>query len=106
MRAVSQFTIHSLNDVYTGNAAPSNPYKGQLWVDTSTTPPVTKVYTGSAWKEQNGTDTIRSSVKTVEDKQAELETSLEDLPALSAAKLQRFKQSNLILMIFKRTLLR
>ena len=79
MRAVSQFTIHSLNDVYTGNAAPSNPYKGQLWVDTSTTPPVTKVYTGSAWKEQNGTDTIRSSVRTVEDKQAELETSLDGL---------------------------
>lgn len=79
MKSQSQITIYALNDVVTQNTAPSNPYKGELWVDTSKTPPVTMVYNGSKWVEQNGTDTIRSSVKTVEEKQAEFKTSLEGL---------------------------
>lgn len=37
------------------------------------------VYNGSKWVEQNGTDTIRSSVKTVEEKQAEFKTNLDGL---------------------------
>lgn len=61
MQAQNQFTIYDLNDVYTGSSAPASPYIGQLWVDTSQTPPVTKVYTGSAWKEQNGTDDLRTN---------------------------------------------
>ena len=68
MKSQNQFTIYSLNDVATQSTAPENPYKGQLWVDTSKTPPVTMVYNGSKWVEQNGTYTIRSSVKTVEEK--------------------------------------
>ena len=79
MRAQAQYTIHTLNDVVTSKTAPASPYLGQLWVDTSKSPPVTKVWNGSAWKEQNGTDTLRSSISTVETKASKLETNLNGL---------------------------
>lgn len=79
MRSQAQYTIYSLNDVYTGTTAPTNPYKGQLWVDTSKNPPVTKVYDGSTWKEQNGTDTLKTNVQTLTTKQATFETNLDGL---------------------------
>lgn len=79
MRAIAQFTIHSLNDIVTSATAPSSPYKGQLWVDTSKSPPLTMVWTGSAWKEQNNTDGIKSSVTTLTTKASNLETSLNGL---------------------------
>lgn len=79
MRSQAQYTIYSLNDVYTGTSVPQNPYTGQLWVDTSRSPPITKVYNGSAWKEQNGTDTIKSNVQTLTTKQATFETNLNGL---------------------------
>ena len=79
MRSQAQYTIYSLNDVYTAATAPTNPYNGQLWVDTSSNPPITKVYDGSAWKEQNGTDTIKSNVQTLTTKQATFETNLNGL---------------------------
>ena len=79
MRSQAQYTIYSLNDVYTASTAPTNPYKGQLWVDTSKNPPITKVYDGSTWKEQNGTDTIKSNVQTLTTKQATFETNLNGL---------------------------
>ena len=65
MQAQAQFTIHSLNDVIASTTAPSSPYKGQLWVNTSYSPPRTFVYNGSAWKEQTGTDTLRSNISTL-----------------------------------------
>ena len=68
MRSQAQYTIYSLNDVYTAATAPTNPYTGQLWVDTGQDPPVTKVYDGSAWKEQNGTDEIKTNVTTLTTK--------------------------------------
>ena len=79
MRSQAQYTIYSLNDVYTAATAPTNPYNGQLWVDTSSNPPITKVYDGSAWKEQNGTDTLKSNVQTLTTKQATFETNLNGL---------------------------
>ena len=79
MRSQAQYTIYSLNDVYTAATAPTNPYTGQLWVDTSQDPPVTKVYDGSAWKEQNGTDEIKTNVTTLTTKQATFETNLDGL---------------------------
>ncbi len=79
MRAQAQFTIYTLNDVVTSATAPTPAYLGQLWVDTSKSPPVTMVWNGSAWKEQNGTDTIRTSIKTIETKEATLETNLNGL---------------------------
>ena len=41
MIASAQFTIISLCDVVTSDTPPENPYEGQLWVDTSVTPPET-----------------------------------------------------------------
>lgn len=46
MIASAQFTIISLCDVVTSDTPPENPYEGQLWVDTSVTPPETKIYIG------------------------------------------------------------
>lgn len=79
MRSQNQYTIYSLNDVVTSVTAPSKPYKGQLWVNTSQSPPVTMVWNGSAWKEQNGTDILRTSVSTLTTKQATFETNLNGL---------------------------
>ena len=42
MRAQAQFTIYTLNDVVTSATAPTPAYLGQLWVDTSKSPPVCK----------------------------------------------------------------
>ena len=79
MKAQAQFTIHSLNDVIASTTAPSSPYKGQLWVNTSYSPPRTFVYNGSAWKEQNGTDTLRSNVSTLTTKANNLQSNLDGL---------------------------
>lgn len=79
MKAQAQFTIHSLNDVIASNTAPSSPYKGQLWVNTSYSPPRTYVYNGSAWKEQNGTDTLRSNISTLTTKSNTMRSDLDGL---------------------------
>ncbi len=79
MKAIAQFTIHSLNDVIASTTAPESPYKGQLWVNTSYSPPRTYVYNGSSWKEQNGTDTLRSNVSTLTTKANNLQSSLDGL---------------------------
>ena len=82
MRSQAQYTIYGLNDVYTAATAPTNPYNGQLWVDTSQNPPITKVYNGTSWKEQNGTDTIKSNVQTLTTRQATFETNLSGLTSI------------------------
>ena len=79
MRTQAQYTIYSLNDVVTSATAPSSPYKGQLWVDTSQTPPITMVYNGSSWVEANGTATLRSNISTLTTKQSSFQTSLNGL---------------------------
>lgn len=79
MRAIAQFTIHSLNDVVTSATAPTIPYLGQLWVNTSYSPPRTYVWNGSAWKEQNGTDSMRDDISTLTTRASELKTSLDGL---------------------------
>ncbi|MBE6624380.1 MAG: tail fiber domain-containing protein [Ruminococcaceae bacterium] len=79
MRAQAQYTIHTLNDVVTGTTAPASPYKGQLWVNTSYSPPRTFVYSGSAWKEQNGTDTLRSNISTLTTKSNTMQSNLDGL---------------------------
>ena len=79
MKAQAQFTIHSLNDVIASTTAPSSPYKGQLWVNTSYSPPRTFVYNGSAWKEQNGTDTLRSNISTLTTKSNTMRSDLDGL---------------------------
>ena len=85
MKAQAQYTIHTLNDVVSSTTAPSNPYKGQLWVDTSYSPPRTFVYNGSAWKEQNGTDTLRSNVSTLTTKSNTMQSNLDGLTSTVSA---------------------
>ena len=85
MKAQAQYTIHTLNDVVASTTAPSNPYKGQLWVDTSYSPPRTFVYNGSAWKEQNGTDTLRSNVSTLTTKSNTMQSNLDGLTSTVSA---------------------
>lgn len=85
MEAQAQFTIHSLNDVIASTTAPSSPYKGQLWVNTSYSPPRTFVYNGSAWKEQNGTDTLRSNISTLTTKSNTMRSDLDGLTSTVSA---------------------
>ena len=85
MQAQAQFTIHSLNDVVASTTAPSSPYKGQLWVDTSYSPPRTFVYNGSAWKEQNGTDTLRTNISTLTTKSNTMRSDLDGLTSTVSA---------------------
>ena len=85
MKAQAQFTIHSLNDVIASTTAPSSPYKGQLWVNTSYSPPRTFVYNGSAWKEQNGTDTLRSNISTLTTKSNTMRSDLDGLTSTVSA---------------------
>ena len=85
MKAQAQFTIHSLNDVIAATTAPSSPYKGQLWVNTSYSPPRTFVYNGSAWKEQNGTDTLRSNISTLTTKSNTMRSDLDGLTSTVSA---------------------
>ena len=85
MKAQAQFTIHSLNDVIAATTAPSSPYKGQLWVNTNYSPPRTFVYNGSAWKEQNGTDTLRSNISTLTTKSNTMQSNLNGLTSTVSA---------------------
>ena len=85
MKAQAQFTIHSLNDVIASTTAPSSPYKGQLWVNTSYSPPRTFVYNGSAWKEQNGTDTLRTNISTLTTKSNTMQSDLDGLTSTVSA---------------------
>ena len=85
MQAQAQYTIHSLNDVVASNTAPSSPYKGQLWVNTSYSPPRTFVYNGSAWKEQNGTDTLRTNISTLTTKSNTMRSDLDGLTSTVSA---------------------
>ena len=89
MQAQAQFTIHSLNDVVAATSAPSNPYKGQLWVNTTYSPPRTYVYNGSAWKEQNGTDTLRTNVSTLTTKSNTMRSDLDGLTSTVSSVTER-----------------
>lgn len=41
--------VMDLNDPIVGNSAPSDPQKGQLWLDTSVSPSLLKMWNGNAW---------------------------------------------------------
>lgn len=79
MIASAQFTIICICDVVTSDTPPDNPYEGQLWVDTTVTPPETKVWNGSAWVLQNGMETIRTEISTLKTKDAEFQQSVDGL---------------------------
>ena len=89
MKAQAQYTIHTLNDVVASTTSPTSPYKGQLWVNTNYSPPRTYVYNGSAWKEQNGTDTLRSNISTLTTKSNTMQSNLDGLTSTISSVTER-----------------
>ena len=79
MRAIAQFTIINLCDVYTSDVAPENPYVGMLWVNTATVPPETMVWDGVGWVVQNNLEEIRTTVSTHTTRFGEFQTSIDGL---------------------------
>ena len=79
MIASAQFTIISLCDVVTSDTAPENPYDGQLWVDTSVSPPETKIWNGNAWVVQNDIETIRTTISILTEKNAQFQQTIDGL---------------------------
>lgn len=53
-------TIIDMNDITSSNTPPSNPTDGMLWMDTSVTPPVLKVWQNGKWEIQ-GDETVGTS---------------------------------------------
>ena len=47
--ASSYITIVDINDLNPSNTPPENPKEGEVWLDTSTTPPVFKVFINGEW---------------------------------------------------------
>ena len=89
MKAQAQYTIHTLNDVVASTTSPTSPYKGQLWVNTNYSPPRTYVYNGSDWKEQNGTDTLRSNISTLTTKSNTMQSNLDGLTSTVSSVTER-----------------
>lgn len=79
MIASAQFTIISLCDVVTSDTPPENPYEGQLWVDTSVTPPETKIWDGNEWVVQNDIETIRTTISILTEKDAQFQQTIDGL---------------------------
>ena len=79
MIASAQFTIISLCDVVTSDTPPENPYEGQLWVDTSVTPPETKIWDGNKWVVQNDIETIRTTISILTEKDAQFQQTIDGL---------------------------
>jgi len=79
MIASAQFTIISLFDVVTSDTPPENPYEGQLWVDTSVTPPETKIWDGNEWVVQNDIETIRTTISILTEKDAQFQQTIDGL---------------------------
>ena len=73
MRAIGQITITNICDVVASDTPPENPYVGQLWVDTSVSPPETKIWNGAEWVVQNDIDTIRTTISVLTTRAAELQ---------------------------------
>lgn len=79
MRAIGQITITNICDVVTSDTPPENPYVGQLWVDTSVSPPETKVWNGEEWELQNDVETIRVVISQLTTRTAELQSTIDGL---------------------------
>lgn len=79
MRAIGQITITNICDVAASDTPPENPYVGQLWVDTSVSPPETKIWNGAEWVVQNDVDTIRVTISVLTTRCAELQSTIDGL---------------------------
>lgn len=79
MRAIAQFTIVNICDVVTSDTPPAEPYLGQLWVDTSQSPPATKTWNGAEWVLENDLDSLRTTVSTNTTRIADFESTADGL---------------------------
>ncbi len=79
MRAIGQFTITNICDIITDDTPPADPYFGQLWVDTSSVPPLTMVWDGGAWVPENNLDTLRTTVATNTERIGDFQTTADGL---------------------------
>lgn len=79
MRAIGQITITNICDVVASDTPPENPYTGQLWVDTSVSPPETKIWNGEEWVVQNDIDTLRVTISVLTTRAAELQSTIDGL---------------------------
>lgn len=50
LAAGDPITASKLNEITIGTTEPTSPTAGWIWIDTSVTPGIIKVYTGSAWE--------------------------------------------------------
>lgn len=79
MRAIGQITITNICDVVVSETPPENPYVGQLWVDTSVSPPETKIWNGAEWVVQNDVETLRVVISQLTTRTAELQSTIDGL---------------------------
>lgn len=79
MWAIAQFTITNICDVVTSDTPPAEPYFGQLWVNTSSVPPLTMVWNGSSWVPENDLETLRTAVSTNTQRLADFQTTADGL---------------------------
>ena len=50
IKAIGQLTIVDLTDPIVSDVEPENKFKDMIWMDTSQTPPVMKIWNGSRWE--------------------------------------------------------
>ena len=70
MIAGAQYTIVDLSDPIQQGTAPSTPVSGMLWLDTSSSPPKLRRYSGSAWEEVGDSSAGEEALEAVQEMQA------------------------------------
>ena len=85
MRSMGQICIKDLHDVTPSETAPEDPITGQIWIDISTSPPVTKVWNGTEWVLQNDAAKLREAIDSLISKNTELRERIAELDAYSGA---------------------
>ena len=74
---ICQATFTNMKEVSVQDSAPTNPYKGQTWTDTSKTPPVTKIWDGSKWidKLSDLENTVRTQTEQLSTHEAKISSN-------------------------------
>ncbi len=94
MRSMAQFCIKDLHDATPSETPPADPITGQLWIDISVSPPVTKVWNGTEWEQQNGIARILATVDAIRVKNDELRDTLMELGLYSGTENESIQAVN------------
>lgn len=94
MRSMAQFCIKDLHDATPSETPPADPITGQLWIDISVSPPVTKVWNGTEWEQQNGISKILAAVDAIRVKNDELRDALMELGLYSGTENESIQAVN------------